>query len=93
MNSFGVLGDLCEEAEWMRRRIKCASRSIQHCQHPQLKDRLVAEISFYSARCLVMKAPLAEISCFVEAQSTQKYLLEELLSRCLLIAQLSSRLS
>ena len=77
----------------MRRRIKCASRSIQHCQHPQLKDRLVAEISFYSARCLVMKASLAEISCSLESQSTQKYLLEELLSRCLLTAQLTSRLS
>ena len=93
MNSFGVLGDLCREAEWMRRRIKCASRSIQHCRHPQLKDRLVAEISFYRARCLAMKASLTEISCSLESQSTQKYLLEELLSRCLLTAQLSSRLS
>ena len=77
----------------MRRRIKCASRSIQHCQHPQLRDRLVAEISFYSARCLAMKASLTEISCSLEPQSTQKYLLEELLSRCLLTAQLSYRLS
>ena len=44
----------------MRRRIECAGRSIQHCQHPRLKDRLVAEISFYSARCLVMKASMVE---------------------------------
>ena len=93
MNSFGVLGDLCKEAEWMRRRIKCARRSIQHCQHPQLKDRLVAEISSYRARCLVMKASLTSISCSLESQSTQKYLLEELLSRCLLTAQLSFHLS
>ena len=93
MNSFGVLGDLCREAEWMGRRITCASRSMQHCQHPQLKDRLVAEISFYRARCLEMKASLTEISCSLDPQSIQKYLLEELLSRCLLTDQLSYRLS
>ena len=77
----------------MRRRIKCASRSIQHCQHPQLKDRLVAEISFYRARCLVMKASLTDISFSLESQSTQKDLLEELLSRCLLNVQLIYRVS
>ena len=93
MNSFGVLGDLCREAEWMRMRIQCASRSIQHCQHPQLKDRLVAEISFYRARCLAMKDSLAVISHSLDSQSTQKCLLEELLSRCLLTAQLTYRIS
>ena len=75
---------------WMR--IQCASRSIQHCQHPQLKYRLVAEISFYRARCLAMKASLAVISNSLESQSTQKCLLEELLSRCLLNVQLIYRL-
>ena len=76
---------------WMR--IQCASRSIQHCQHPQLKDRLVAEISFYRVRCLAMKDSLTAISYSLDSQSTQKCLLEELLSRCLSIAQLSCRLS
>ena len=93
MNSFGVLGDLCREAEWMRRRLECASRSIQHCQHPQLKDRLIAEISFYRARCWAMKDSLAVISRSLDSQSTQKSLLEELLSRCLLTAQLTHRFS
>ena len=77
----------------MRRRLECASRSIQHCQHPHLKDRLVAEISFYRTRCLAMKDSLAVISNSLESQSTQKCLLEELLSRCLLKAQLIYRLS
>ena len=93
MNSFGVLGDLCREAEWMRRRLECAGRSIQHCQHPQLKYRLVAEISFYRARCLAIKGSLAVISNSLESQSTQKCLLEELLSRCLLRVQLIHPLS
>ena len=75
----------------MRMRIQCASRSIQHCQHPQLKDRLVAEISFYRARCLAMKDSLAVISHSLDAQSIQQCLLEELLSRCLSTAQLSYR--
>ena len=77
----------------MRIRIQCASRSIQHCQHPHLKDRLIAEISFYRTRCLAMKDSLAVISNSLESQSTQKCLLEELLSRCLLKAQLIYRLS
>ena len=77
----------------MRRRIKCASRSIQYCQHPQLKDRLVSEISFYRVRCLVMKDFLTVISHSLDSQSIQKYLLEELLSRCLSVAQLSYHLS
>ena len=77
----------------MRRRIQCASRSIQHCHHPQLKDRLIAEISFYRVRCLAMKNSLSEISHSLDSRSTQKYLLEELLSRCLLTAQLTYRLS
>ena len=93
MNSYGVLGDLCREAEWIRQRLQCASRSIQHCQHPKLKNRLVAEISFYRARCLAMKDSLAVISHSLDSQSTQKCLLEELLSRCLLTAQLTYRLS
>ena len=77
----------------MRRRIQSARRSIQHCQHPQLKIRLVAEISFYRVRCLAMKESLTLISRSLDSQSTQKYLLEELLSRCLSTAQLSYRLS
>ena len=77
----------------MRMRIQCASRSIQHCQHPQLKDRLAAEISFYRIRCLAMKDSLTVISPSLESQSTQKCLLDELLSRCLSTAQLSYRIS
>ena len=77
----------------MRRRIQCASRSIQHCQHPQLKNRLVAEISFYRVRCLAISESLTVISQSLESQSMQKYLLEELLSRCLSTAQLSYRFS
>ena len=76
---------------WMR--IQCASRSIQHCQHPQLKNRLVTEISFYRVRCLAMKDSLNVISHSLDSQSIQKCLLEELLSRCLSTAQLSYRLS
>lgn len=92
MNSFGVLGDLCREAEWIQQRIQCANRSIQHCQHPQLKDRLVTEINFYRMRCLAMKNTLAEFNRFLDSQSIQKCLLEELLSRCLLMAQLQYRI-
>ena len=77
----------------MRRRIQCASRSIQHCQDPQLKDRLIAEISLYRVRCLAMKDSLTLISLSLDSQSTQKCLLEELLSRCLSTAQLSYRFS
>lgn len=77
----------------MRRRIQCARRSIQHCQHPQLKNRLVSEISFYRVRCLAIKDSLNLISHSLDSQSIQKYLLEELLSRCLSTAQLSYRLS
>ena len=77
----------------MRRRLQCASRSIQHCQHPKLKNRLVAEISFYRARCLAIKDSLTVISQSVDPQSMQKCLLEELLSRCLSAAKLSYRLS
>ena len=77
----------------MRRRIQCASRSIQHCQHPQLKNRLVAEISFYRVRCLAISESLTVISQSLGSQSMQKYLLEELLSRCLSTAQLSYRFS
>ena len=77
----------------MRRRIQCASRSIQHCQHPQLKNRLVAEISFYRVRCLAISDSLTVISQSLDSQSMQKYLLEELLSRCLSTAQLSYRFS
>ncbi len=93
MNSFGVLGDLCREAEWMRRRLQCASRSIQHIQHPKLKNRLVAEISFYRVRCLAIKDSLTVISQSLDSQSMQKCLLEELLSRCLSEAKLPYRLS
>ena len=88
MNSFGVLGDLCREAEWIQRRIQLASRSIQHCQHPQLQKRLAAEISFYRNRCLVMKTSLAEINRSIDSYSIQKCLLEELISRCLLTTHL-----
>ena len=93
MNSFGVLGDLCREAEWMRRRLQCASHSIQHCQHPKLKNRLVAEKSFYRVRCLAIKDSLTVVSQSLDSQSIQKKLLEELLSRCLLTAQLLYRIS
>ena len=91
MNSFGVLGDLCREADWIQRRIQCASRSIQDCQHAQLKDRLVAEISFYRHRCLAMQTTLAELNSFLDSESIQKYLLEELLSRCLLTIRFQHR--
>ena len=77
----------------MRMRIQCASRSIQHCQHPKLKNRLVAEISFYRVRCLAIKDSLTVISQSLDSQSIQKCLLEELLSRCLLMSQLSYQLS
>ena len=93
MNSFGVLGDLCREAEWIHRRIQCANRSIKYCQHAQLKNRLVEEISFYRMRCLSMKDSLNVISHSLDSQSTQKYLLEELLSRCLSNSQISFRFS
>ena len=91
MNSFGVLGDLCREAEWIQRRIQCASRSIQDCQHEQLKDRLVAEISFYRHRCLAIQTTLADFNSYLDSQSIQKNLLEELLSRCLLSIRLQHR--
>ena len=77
----------------MRQRLQCASRSIQHCQHPKLKNRLVAEISFYRVRCLAIKDSLTVISQSLDSQSMQKCLLEELLSRSLLAAQLTYRLS
>ena len=93
MNSFGVLGDLCREAEWIYRRIQCANRSIKYCQHEQLKNRLVAELSFYRIRCLAIKGSLNMISHSLDSQSIQKYLLEELLSRCLSNSQLSFRFS
>ena len=93
MNSFGVLGDLCREADWIQRRIQSASRSIQDCQHAQLKDRLVAEISSYRHRCLAMQTTLADVNSCLDSQSVQKHLLEELLSRCLSTAQLTYRLS
>ena len=76
----------------MRRRLECASRSIQHCQHPQLKERLFAEISCYQARCFVMKDSLNLISHSLDCQSIQKSLLEELLTRCLSTVQLLCRL-
>ena len=91
MNSFGVLGDLCREAEWIQRRIQCASRSIQDCQHEQLKDRLVAEIFVYRHRCLAIQATLAELNSYLDSQSIQKNLLEELLYRCLLAIRLQHR--
>ena len=91
MNSFSVLGDLCREAEWIQRRINCANRSIQDCQHVQLKNRLVAEISSYRNKCLLMQSTLAEINSCIESHSIQKHLLEELLSRCLLTIQLQHR--
>ena len=77
----------------MRRRLECASRSIQYCQHPKLKNRLVAEISFYRVRCLAIKDSLTVISQSLDSKSMQKCLLEELLSRCLSEAQLSCHLS
>ena len=76
----------------MRRRLECVSRSIQHCQHPQLKERLFAEISCYQDRCFVMKDSLNMISHSLDCQSIQKSLLEELLSRCLSTVQLSCRI-
>ena len=77
----------------MWRRLECASRSIEHCQHPKLKNRLVAEISFSRVRCLAIKDSLTVIRRSVDPQSIQKWLLEELLSRCLSAANLSYHLS
>ena len=87
MNSLGVLGDLCREVEWIQRRIQFASRSIQHCHHMHLQQRLAVEISFYRNRCLVIKTSLANITCHLDSHSIQKRLLEELISRCLLMSQ------
>ena len=88
MNSFGVLGDLCREAEWIWQRMQCLSRSIQRCQHPRLKERLVAEISLHRNRCLAIENALNEINHYLDSQSMQKPLLEELLCRCLLTMQI-----
>ena len=83
VNTFGVLGDLCKEAEWIWQRMQSASRSIQRCQHPRLKERLTAEICLHRNRCLAIQDSLAKIKHYLDPQSAQKHLLEELLFRCL----------
>ena len=87
MNSFGLLGDLCREVEWIWRRMQCANRSIQRCQDLRLEERLLSEISIHRNRCQAIKTILTEINGFIEPQSVQMYLLEELVGRCLSSAQ------
>ena len=90
MNSFGLLGDLCREVEWIWRRMQCANHSIQRCQNLRLEERLLAEIYIHRNRCRIIKTILADIKCFIEPESVQMHLLEELLGRCLSAAQVPS---
>ena len=83
MNSLGVLGDLCREAEWIWRRMQSLRGCIQRCQNPRLKERLAAEMCLHRSRCLAIKASLTKIKHHLDPQSAQQYLLHELLYRCL----------
>ena len=83
VNTFGVLGDLCKEAEWIWHRMQSANRAVQRCQHPRLEERLIAEIGLHRKRCLAIKDSLTQIKHYLDPQSVQKHLLEELLHRCL----------
>ena len=87
MNSLGLIGDLCREVEWIWRRMQCGTRSIQRCQDRRLEDRLLVEMSIYRYRCLSIKSFLPGIKYYFEPHSIQKFLLEEMLQRCLSVAQ------
>ena len=49
--SLGVVGDLCQEAEWIARRLRKVKLSLSSCCHADLELRLRQEVDDYEIRC------------------------------------------
>ena len=62
LGSLGVMGDLCEEAEWIWRRMVHLRVSLQTCRHSGLGSRLRAEARLHGRRCQQIQHSLQPVS-------------------------------
>ena len=79
--SESILLSLCEEAEWIWRRMKACERSLNRCHDHLLQGRLCTECHSLRARCQELNAASCALARYGHADSWQLNLLNELLGR------------
>jgi len=79
--SASILSSLCDEAEWIGRRMKACQRSLKSCHDQSLQDHLFSECRTFSARCQELNAASCALAQHGHAHAWQLNLLNELLGR------------
>ena len=80
-HSESILSSLCDEAEWIWRRMKACQRSLTRCNDQSLQDRLFSECRSLSARCQELNAAGSALAQHGHAHAWQLKLLNELIGR------------
>ena len=89
--TFGLVGDLCVEAEWIWQRMSCVRHSIDRCQDRLLLARLHNEVNQHVQRCLELRQIHQILDTSTVNGSFQWDLLNELTNRSLLVSSVIVR--
>ena len=89
--TFGLVGDLCFEAEWIWQRMCCVRHSIDRCQDRLLLARLHNEVNQHVQRCLELRKIHQILDLSIVNGSFQWDLLNELTNRSLLVSSVIVR--
>ena len=81
LQTMGLLGDLCREAEYLWKRLATVQVALERCNNSGLRRRFSSEINVHIQRCLEMQAVVNGIEVFGLSKSCQLCLLKELIDR------------
>ena len=83
LQTMGLLGDLCGEAEYLWKRLVTVHVALERCNNAGLRRRFSFELKHHVERCQEMKAVVSNLEVLGLAHSYQFCLLKELVSRAL----------
>ena len=83
LQTMGLLGDLCGEAEYLWKRLATVHVALERCSNSGLRRRFSFELKVHIERCQEMKVVVSNLELLGLSQSCQFYLLKELLRRAL----------
>ena len=83
LQTMGLLGDLCGEAEYLWKRLVTVHVALERCNNAGLRRRFSFELKHHVERCQEMKAVVSKLEVLGLSHSYQFCLLKELVSRAL----------
>jgi hypothetical protein len=83
LQTMGLLGDLCVEAEYLLKRLATVHAALERCNNAGLRHRFAFELKLHVERCQDMKVVVGKLEVIGLSHSCQFCLLKELVSRAL----------